>query len=86
MNRSHNRASTSEALPDSPRISEEPLVPEEDDDQRFQKDLERAKANSLKNDREKVVGESPKKGGQLEIEVPYIKKNKYLKHLLFFTA
>jgi hypothetical protein len=28
----------------------------------------------LKNDREKVVGESPKKGGQLEIEVPYIKK------------
>jgi hypothetical protein len=33
----------------------------------------------LKNDREKVVGESPKKGGQLEIEVPYIKKDKYIK-------
>jgi hypothetical protein len=75
VDKGKGRASTPEPLPDSPRIFEEPLVPEEDDDEEsFQKDLEKAKANSLKIDREKGGGESSKQGGQQEIEEQDIKQ------------
>ena len=49
-------ASTSEALPDSPLISKKTFSPWRRRRWAFQKDLERAKANYLKNYREKVVG------------------------------
>lgn len=73
VDKGKGRASTPEPLPDSPRIFEEPLVPEEEDE-RSQKDLEKAKANSLKIDREKGGGESSKQGGQREIEERDIKQ------------
>jgi hypothetical protein len=63
LDKGKGRASTPESLPDSPVIPEEPSVPEEDDEQRFQKDLEKAKAASLEDDREKGRPESSKEGG-----------------------
>jgi hypothetical protein len=77
LDKGKGRASTPEALPDSPRISKEPLVPEEDD-KIFQEEREKAKWNSLKDDeesdKEKGGAESSKQGAQREIEERGIKE------------
>lgn len=65
VDKGKRKASTPVSL-EEPLIPEEPSVSEEDSEERFQKDLEQAKLNSLKQEDGGV--ESSKQGAQSELE------------------